>query len=358
MNIHIMHTGGTIGSAYTEDARRIAVAPGGPRGAAFLTVPADVRVSESSPFRILSENMTTARWREMILHLRTLALRGKDGLLVTHGTDTLAYTACLLTLLFSKPEFPVILVSADKPPEDPASNGPENFAAAITAVREKIPPGVYAVYRNGDGRTYLHAGAELLQCPCGGADFFSVHYGGAAGDPLAEIRAGRIHCRKAPSPVIPSAPDFPEGFDGRFARVLSIRPYVGLRYDHYLLDEADAVLHGLYHSSAAAALTEEEDAGASVLHFAKRCADAGVPLYAAPFPEDPARGGKSLYETTARMLRAGVIPLTGVTFEMALVMLTLGLAPPDPPCRNEIVPTNAGQSGESNSPLRLRKDRL
>jgi L-asparaginase len=325
MRIHIMHTGGTIGATHTDGARGLAIACDGSRGAAPFPIPGDVRVSESSPFRILSENMTTARWREMILHLRTLALADKDGLFVTHGTDTLAYTACLLSLLFSAPKLPVILVSADKPLSDPASNGPENFAAALTAIRENVPPGVYAVYRNSDGRSYLHAGAELLQCPCGSADFFSAHYGGAAGDPLAEIRAGKIHYRKAPPSGIPLSTGLPEDAGDKLAKVLVIKPYVGIDYNNYRVDKADAVLHGLYHSATAAAFTEERAAGASILYLAKRCKDAGVPLYVAPFPAELLRGGKVPYETTARMLHAGVVPICNVTFEMALVMLTFGL---------------------------------
>jgi L-asparaginase len=286
--------------------------------------------------RVLSENMTVARWRELIFHLRTLKLGGKDGLLVTHGTDTLAYTACLLSLFFSAPALPVLLVSANRPLPDPVSNGRANFMAAITAIKEKIPPGVYIAYKNSDGKTYIHSGAELLQCPCGSEDFFSLFCGGAAGDPLAEVRGSSLRYFKTP-PVLfapkfgkeycsPDRAGFMKNFNGDFARILSVTPYVGMNYDMYNLDGADAVLHGLYHSSTAAALTEEKDAGASVLYFAKRCSDAGVPLYIAPFPCSPEEGG-TVYETTARILGAGAIPLRGVTFEMALVMLTLGLAP-------------------------------
>jgi L-asparaginase len=277
---------------------------------------------------ILSENMTAARWRELLLHLRGLALESKDGLIVTHGTDTLAYTACLLSLVFSAPQLPIVLVSANRPLSDPASNGSENLAAAFAAIKEKIAPGVYAAYRNSDGRSYLHAGAELLQCPCGSDDFFSVFYGGAAGNPLAEIREGRLCYRKAPSPGIPPFGDFARDFDGRFRKVLAIKPYVGIDYDSYRLDGTDAVLHGLYHSATAAAFEDDADAGApSVLQFARRCAKAGVPLCIAPFPQTLPGGGKALYETTARMLDAGAIPIKGVSFEMALVMLMLGLAP-------------------------------
>jgi L-asparaginase len=302
--------------------------------AATPPIPDGVAASESRPMNILSENMTAARWRELIFHLRTLPLGGKDGLIVTHGTDTLAYTACLLSLFFSAPALPVLLVSANRPPADPASNGPANFAAAIAAINEKIPPGVYVVYRNSDGKTYIHSGAELLQCPCGSEDFFSLFYGGAAGDPLAEIRDSRLLYFKTP-PARPAmrfgnraillpGDGFAENFNGDFAEVLSILPYVGLNYDRYRIDGADAVLHGLYHSSTAAAFTEKKDAGASILHFAKRCADAGVPLYIAPFPTSPP-AGRIVYETTARILDAGAIPISGATFEMALTALTLGL---------------------------------
>ncbi|MDR2131851.1 MAG: asparaginase domain-containing protein [Clostridiales Family XIII bacterium] len=330
MDIHIVRTGGTIGAARTNDprGRGPALAPAKP-GAAPLAVPAGIRVSESRPMNILSENMTLTRWRELLSHIGDLALDGKDGLIVTHGTDTLAHTACLLSLALSPPKLPVMLVSANRPPEDPASNGGKNLAAALAAIEENIPPGVYATYANSDGRTYLHAGAELLQCPCGSEDFFSVFYGGAAGDPLAEIVDGKLRCRKA-RPAPPPARGFAEAFDGRFRRVLAIRPYVGLHYDDYALDKADAVLHGLYHSHTAAAFEEEGDGSASILYLAKRCARAGIPLCVAPFPPALARGereGGVPYETTARMLDAGIVPISGVTFEMALAMLTLGLAP-------------------------------
>jgi L-asparaginase len=324
MDIHIVRTGGTIGAA----RRNGALAPAETRDAAPLPIPDGIRVSESRPMNILSENMTAARWHALLLHLRGLALDDKDGLIVTHGTDTLAYTACLLVLAFPAPKRPVVLVSANRPPSDPESNARENLAAALTAIEEKIPPGVYAAYKNSDGRVYLHAGAELLQCPCGGDDFFSVFYGGAAGDPLAEIRAGKVCYRKAPPSFDPPFRGFSRDFDGRFRRVLAIQPYVGLHYDSYRLDGADAVLHGLYHSGAAAAFTEARDAGASVLSLATRCANAGIPLCIAPFPSALLDGGKALYKTTARMLDAGVIPICDVTFEMALVMLTLGCAPP------------------------------
>ncbi|MDR2087842.1 MAG: asparaginase domain-containing protein [Clostridiales Family XIII bacterium] len=328
MNIHIVRTGGTIGAARADGARGSVLAPAGPN-AAPLAVPDGIRVSESRPMHILSENMTLAHWRDLLLHLDGLALDGKDGLIVTHGTDTLAYTACLLSLALSPPKLPVLLVSANRPPEDPASNGRGNLAAAFAAIGENIPPGVYAVYGNSDGRTYLHAGAELLQCPCGGDDFFSVFYGGAAGDPLAEIVGGKLHLRRAhPAPPLPGG--FAAAFDGRFRRVLAIRPYVGLDYGAYALDGKDAVLHGLYHSGTAAAFDDEIDGNASILCLARRCAHAGIPLCVAPFPQALARGGrggKTPYETTARMLDAGIVPLYGVSFEMALVMLTLGLAP-------------------------------
>jgi L-asparaginase len=324
MNIHIIHTGGTIGAVRADGAN--VLVPAGPQDAARFPVPDGIAFSESRPLNILSENMTPAHWHTLILHLRGLKADGKDGLIVGHGTDTLAYTACLLTLVFSPPRIPVLLVSANGPISDPASNGRENLAAALAALEEKIPPGVYAVYKNSDGRVYLHAGAELLQCPCGSGDFFSVFYGGAAGDPLAEIRAGKLCYRKAPPPV-PSLGGFFEHFDGRFRKVLVLRPYVGMDYDSYRLDGTDAVLHGLYHSSTAAAFAGESDSGASVLYFAERCAAADIPIYIAPFPRELLGGGKALYETTARMLDAGLIPITGAGFEMALVMLTLGLVP-------------------------------
>ena len=74
---------------------------------------------------ILSENMTPAIWQDLARAVYAEIKNGAQGVIVTHGTDTMAYSAAALSFMIDTP-VPIVFVgsqrSADRPSSDNAMN--------------------------------------------------------------------------------------------------------------------------------------------------------------------------------------------------------------------------------------------
>ena len=70
-----------------------------------------------------------------------------DGLIITHGSDTLSYSSAFLGLCLCGLDIPVALTAADLVPDDPRSNAVENLRACVEVI-EKFRRGVFTVYKN------------------------------------------------------------------------------------------------------------------------------------------------------------------------------------------------------------------
>ncbi len=70
-----------------------------------------------------------------------------DGVVITHGTDTMCYTAAALSFMLSNLKIPVVLTGAQMPLTIADSDGPRNVLAAV-AVAQSGVPGVQVVFNN------------------------------------------------------------------------------------------------------------------------------------------------------------------------------------------------------------------
>ena len=88
---------------------------------------------------ILSENMTPAIWQELARAVHAEIRNGAKGIIVTHGTDTMAYSAAAISFMIDTP-VPIIFVgsqrSADRPSSDNAMNAVCAAAAATSDLGE------------------------------------------------------------------------------------------------------------------------------------------------------------------------------------------------------------------------------
>lgn len=106
-----------------------------------------------SPYTILSENITAKHFNMLISAVRSNLNKGYDGIIITHGTDTLQYTAKALSLAFEASETPIILVSSNYPLNDNRANGNENFRCAVDYIASKEAGGVFVSYKNNADKT-------------------------------------------------------------------------------------------------------------------------------------------------------------------------------------------------------------
>jgi L-asparaginase len=286
MNIHVIHTGGTIesgrGAGGTIDTVDRPPAPFAVPGAEF---------THSEPYRILSENLTPAHWGKLIGHIQSITENNNslNAVFITHGTDTLAYTAAFLALACQNEATPIFLIASDRPMSEPGANGAHNIDAAVSAVCAGTQRGVFVPYQNpGTGEVAMHRGERIMQAGDFSDSFYSMGYNTPA------------VFTKITVPAVLAV----------FPKILQIRPYPGIDYSAYDLSCVDAVLHGTYHSGTA-------DADA-VIAFAKRAAKLGKDVYLSPvFSEKQ-------YATTKKIIDSGLVtPLYDMTFETAYARLML-----------------------------------
>ncbi len=149
MNILVIFTGGTIGSTYkdgyisTEASTRYALIE-------KYKAQSDHRVSfvTDAPYNILSENLTGSYINKLIDCLRRHEKDDIEGIIITHGTDTLQYSAAALGMIFRSIDKPVVFVSSNYVLEDTRANGLNNFSNAVAFICKQISNGIFVSYDN------------------------------------------------------------------------------------------------------------------------------------------------------------------------------------------------------------------
>lgn len=308
--ILLILTGGTICSYENADVKRATDAE-----SAKYKIISEFRKSGSPfngvefdtvmPLDTLSENMTFQKWNVLLDELRKVKSEYYSGIIILHGTDTLAYTASLLSLVMSEKNLPVCLVSSHSPIDCEGTNANINFRAAVELIMGGIEPNVYAVYQNSDNKTYIHYGAHLLQCGNYSNDFFSKDM----------FAVDDIEAVCAESKAFEVNNNLLNEIKALDAKVLLITPFVGLDYNSINLNDVSAVVHTTYHSQTVCVEGENN----SFTDFAKRCKKEGVSLILTPCDEN-----SYSYVSTASALGNGVIPVSDMTDELVYVKTVIG----------------------------------
>lgn len=132
--IVIMSTGGTIASRvdYRTGAVRSAISASDLYG----VVPelADLaQVDTQILLSIYSENITQKHWTKIAQTVAEHIAQGAKGVIIAHGTDTMAYTAAALGFALQNLPVPVIVVGAQRSSDRPSSDAATNLIGAVKA---------------------------------------------------------------------------------------------------------------------------------------------------------------------------------------------------------------------------------
>lgn len=180
-NILLIATGGTIASAKSDHGLAPQLTP-----EQLLTSVPEIhdlcRVQSLALMNIDSTNVCPADWLAMAGCVRK-HYDDYDAFVITHGTDTMAYTAAALTYLIQNSAKPVVLTGAQQSINRPDTDARVNLLDAFRYARDRRSHGVTLVF---DGRVIGGARARKMRTKSFDA-FSSIDY-----PELAVIKDGRI----------------------------------------------------------------------------------------------------------------------------------------------------------------------
>ena len=174
-------TGGTIASEMSDEG----LLPGVGASSLLGCVPdiaGSCEVESRQLYDLDSTNIGPEQWLGMAEQIR-LGYSYFDGFVISHGTDTMAYTAAALSYLVQGSSKPVILTGAQKPIGFETTDSRQNLRDAFAVACD---PGMHGVCIVFNGRVILGTRARKTHSKSFDA-FSSINYPN-----IADVRDGRI----------------------------------------------------------------------------------------------------------------------------------------------------------------------
>jgi len=136
--VSILSTGGTIASKV--DYRTGAVTSQFSAGEIIAAIPELEEIANYNArviYQILSENMRADYWMELARAVAEEIRGGAQGVIITHGTDTMMYTAAALSFMVKTP-VPIVIVGSQRSSDRPSSDAAMNAISAATVATSDI----------------------------------------------------------------------------------------------------------------------------------------------------------------------------------------------------------------------------
>lgn len=343
MHIAVIFTGGTIGS--TIQNQYVSTDTQAPYHLLSMYEQRQHSVSASTaitqpyfstyaPYTTLSEYLDGSHLNKLIACIKDVLETDTDGIIVTHGTDTLPFTAAALGMVFACAKVPIILVSSNYILDDPRANGLVNFTAAVDYISDwqtchlagtgypapadykpasisaptfqPLPTAVGIAYCNTGSTPKIYNALGIYNHHPFDDSLYERPYAAYADaiEPVLQEFAVQLqavspnHCTDnsaADSRTRLSASDSYAYFDTA-CPVCSLQSLPGMQY--YLPEDARAVLIHAYHSGTV------NTKNPSLLTLAKQAAEKNIPVYLTGIS-----AYSTDYDSKAAYDSLGIIPL-------------------------------------------------
>jgi glutamyl-tRNA(Gln) amidotransferase subunit D len=308
----VMSTGGTIASRV--DYRTGAVRPALTANDLYSVVPElsnIARIDAQILYSLFSENITPKHWTEIAQKVAQEIRAGVDGVVLTHGTDTMGYTSAALSFALQDLPVPVILVGSQRSADRPSSDAPTNLIGAVTAAAYAPLAEVTLAFHESPSDTtiVLHRGTKVRKCHTSRRDTFrSIN-----ASPIAKVENQKVVMltenfrRRDASKKLVLKPEFDDkvallkfhpGMDPRVLEWYLDNDFKGLILEGTGLGHVSKFLHGALRAAA------KKDI---VVGMASQCIWGRVNM--------------NVYYSGRDLLSLGVIPLEDMLAETALVKL-------------------------------------
>jgi L-asparaginase len=147
----IIHTGGTLGMQ-SPDRTRLDLGDDGHLQRLIERVPELAEIADIdlvAPWNLDSSDIGPDEWvrlAEMMVRQGGVgersgdgSLKGYDGIVVIHGTDTMAYTASAISYMMDNLDRPIVFTGSQRPLEAWRSDARANLAAAVELATMDVP---------------------------------------------------------------------------------------------------------------------------------------------------------------------------------------------------------------------------
>lgn len=190
-DVHILGAGGTVASKV--DYRTGAVKASFSTNEIVTAIPelTDLANIETTLlFNIFSEHMGPKHWKKIAKETATLIQSGVEGVVITHGTDTMHYTSAALSFMLDTLPVPVVLTGSQRSSDRPASDAASNLKAAVKlAGRGNIAEVQVCMHATtSDERFFAHKGTRVRKMHSSRRDTFRS----LSDFPIAEVTNSKI----------------------------------------------------------------------------------------------------------------------------------------------------------------------